>query len=140
MHVQVTRPVAADVETLWSLLADVEQWPSWTRSISSVSLEGPFEVGTVATLRQPQMPAMRWRILEIEPGRSFAWEAVIAGTRTVAHHEVAPAAAGTSTLTLTIDQRGALATPMRLLAGRRTKRYLRMEADGLAAAAAAASR
>ena len=137
MHLQVTRSVAADVETAWAVLSDVEHWPSWTRSMSSITLHGPLEVGTRATIRQPRMPVLEWRVVEVEPGRSFAWENELSGIRTVAHHEVAPAVAGTSTLTLTIDLAGPLAGPARLLVGRRTRRYLRMEADGLAAAAAA---
>ncbi|MFP5255491.1 MAG: hypothetical protein ACLGI8_06530 [Acidimicrobiia bacterium] len=62
---------------------------------------------------------------------------MVAARRT---RDIAGARPGTSTLTITIDQRGALAGPMRLLVGRRTKRYLRMEAEGLAAAAEAAVR
>ena len=137
MHLRVTRSVAADVERAWALLSDVERWPSWTRSMSSVALEGPLEVGAVATVRQPRLPTTTWRVVEVEPGRSFAWESHLAGVRTVAHHEVVAAAAGTTSLTLTLDQTGSLAGPMRLLAGRTTRRYLAMEADGLAAAAAA---
>jgi uncharacterized protein YndB with AHSA1/START domain len=137
MHLRVTRPVAADVERAWAVLSDVEQWPSWTRSMSSVTLDGPLEVGAVATIRQPRVPTTAWRVVELEPGRSFAWESDLAGVHTVAHHEVVASAAGTSTLTLTLDQTGTLAGPLRLLAGRMTRRYLTMEADGLAAAAAA---
>lgn len=128
--------MAADVERGWAVLSDVERWPSWTRSMHSVALDGPFEVGTTATIRQPRLPVATWRIVEVEPGRSFTWENRSAGMRTVAHHEVEPAAAGTSTLTLTFDQTGGLAVPMRAVFGRLTKRYMAMEADGLAAAAA----
>jgi uncharacterized protein YndB with AHSA1/START domain len=137
MHVRVTRSVAADVEDAWAVLHDVEHWPSWTRSLTSITLHGPLEVGARATIRQPRMPVLEWQVIEVEPGRSFAWENQLAGLRTVAHHEVAPAAAGTSALTLSLDQSGSLAGPARLLTARRTRRYLRMEADGLAAAAAA---
>lgn len=137
MQVSVTRSVAADVEVAWAVLSDVEHWPSWTRSLSSITLHGPLAVGTTATIRQPRMPVLRWRIIEVEEGRSFAWENQLGGLRTVAHHEVAPAAAGTSTLTLSLYQTGSLAGPARLLTARRTRRYLNMEADGLAAAAAA---
>jgi len=137
MHVRVTRSVAADVEAAWAVLSDVEHWPSWTRSMSSIRLDGGLEVGAVATIRQPRVVPTAWRVVEVEPGRSFAWENDLAGIHTVAHHEVEAAAAGTSTLTLTLDQTGTLAGPMRLLTGRMTRRYLDMEADGLAAAAAA---
>lgn len=137
MHLRVTRSVAADVERAWAVLSDVERWPSWTRSMSSVALDGPLEVGAVATIRQPRVPVTAWRVVQLEPGRSFAWENHLFGVHTVAHHEVVAAAAGTSTLTLTLDQAGTLAGPLRVLAGRMTRRYLTMEADGLAAAAAA---
>jgi len=135
MHHREIRSVAAGADVVWELLADVSQWPSLTRSMQSVELDGPLMVGAVVTIKQPRLPTTPWEVTAVEPGRSFTWEARAPGLLTVARHEVEPAAAGTSLLTLTLDQRGPLARPVALAFGRLTKRYVAMEADGLAAAA-----
>jgi hypothetical protein len=61
------------------------------------------------------------------------------GVRSVAYHRLTPAAGGGTTITIGIDQTGALAwLSGRLIAGK-TRRYLPMEAAGLKAASEAAA-
>lgn len=127
--------MAADAERVWSLLADVERWPSWTRSVQSVEIDGPLEVGTVATIKQPRLPVAQWLVTEVLPGRSFTWESRVGGLHSVARHDVEPGAAGTSRVTLSLRQTGPLARPVAVLLGRLTRRYVSMEAEGLADAA-----
>lgn len=136
MHHTETRAVAADADRVWSLLIDVERWPTWTRSIQSLEIDGPVAVGAVATIKQPRLPVARWLVTEVEPGRSFTWESRAGGLHSVARHDVEPAAAGTSRLTLSIRQTGPLAGPISILLGRLTRRYVSMEAEGLAEIAA----
>lgn len=136
MHHRVSRSAAAEIDAVWSVMSAVERWPEWTRSMRSVQLDGPLAVGAIATVRQPRLPVARWTVTEVDPGRSFAWESLVTGLHTVARHEVTSAPGGTTQITLSIDQTGPLAGPMRLLIGGLTKRYMAMEAEGLAAAAA----
>lgn len=38
--------VAADPETVWSVLADIQGWPSWNPDITAVTVRGPVQPGT----------------------------------------------------------------------------------------------
>lgn len=136
MHHEETRAVAAPADVVWEILTDLERWPTWTRSMTSVEPDGPLAVGMRARIKQPRLPEVTWTVTEVDPDRSFTWEATGGGVRTVASHQVSDGAAGTSSVTLTIDTTGTLAGVMGLLLGRMTRRYVAMEADGLALEAA----
>ena len=38
--------VAADPETVWSVLADIQGWPSWNPDMTAATLHGPVQPGT----------------------------------------------------------------------------------------------
>jgi hypothetical protein len=38
--------IAADPETVWGVLADIGDWPSWNPDITQVNLRGPVQPGT----------------------------------------------------------------------------------------------
>lgn len=131
MQHEETRAVAAPAEVVWQILTDLERWPAWTRSMSKVEPDGRLAVGMTARVKQPRVPSVTWTVTEVDPGRSFTWEASTTGLRTVAEHVVADGAAGTSTVTLRIDTTGPAAGMVGLVFGRMTRRYVAMEADGL---------
>ncbi len=71
----------APPEDVWRLFVDVERWPQLTKSLTEVRRldRGPFQVGSEAMVRQAGGPMGRWRVTELEPGRSFSWESSSAG-------------------------------------------------------------
>ena len=135
--------VAAGADAVWRVIQDVERWPEWTPTMRSVKWtntnSAPLAVGSEARVHQPGLAPATWRVTAVEPGRSFVWESTVLGVTTVAEHEVLPAGSG-STLVLRLRQRGALAGVVGALYGRKTRRYLSQEANGLGLAAEAASR
>ncbi len=137
MDIVETFDVAAPAPTVWSVIADVERWPTWTDSISEVRItsepgpDGELGVGGTARVKQPRMPELTWTVGEWEAGRSFTWSSSGGGLRTDGVHSVEPTGAGTSRVTLAIHQRGALDGVMRLLFGKTFRRYVAMEAAGL---------
>jgi uncharacterized membrane protein len=125
--------INAPVERVWSVMTDVERWPEWTASVTRVERldAGPFGVGSRARISQPKLPTTIWTVSDLQPERSFAWTAGASGITTVANHEITPGPADSVTVTLSIRQSGLLSPLVALLAGGLTRRYIRMEAEGL---------
>ena len=132
MYFSVTFTVAAPADHVWSILQDVERWPTWTASMSKVEWTSgePMTVGAVARIKQPRFPAASWTVTEVVPGRSFTWQARNPGVHSVGVHEVTPDGDG-CTVRLGITQRGFFAPVLALLAGRMSRRYVQLEAEGL---------
>jgi uncharacterized membrane protein len=131
MEHHVTTAVGAPAEEVWRLFTDLERWPRMTASMREVRRvdTGPLRIGSEAVVRQPRLPEARWRVTELDPGRSFTWQTTSAGVNTAGDHIVA--ADGERTLiTLTLRQHGPLAPLMRVLAGRLARRYMSMELEG----------
>lgn len=128
--------VLAPPEVLWAVVVDVQRWPRLTESIRSVRplTEGALAVGSEFEVRQPGLPAAVWTVTALEPGRSFTWVSAGRGVSTVATHRVSLTPGG-STLTLTLDQSGPLAGVVGLLLGRKVRRFVALEAQGLGDAA-----
>jgi uncharacterized membrane protein len=133
MHIEDRVEIAASTDAVWALTMDVEHWPDLTPTITSIQRLGdePFGVGSEARIKQPRMPAMRWRVTGFQPGSDFTWETRSPGARTVASHRITPTPDGRSTVTLTINQMGPLSALINPFIGGMTRRYVQMEADGL---------
>ena len=129
---------SADVppEQVWPLFVDVERWPEMTKSIRKVRRvdNGPIRVGSEAIVWQPRLPRARWRVTELEPGRSFIWETASGGVTTSGGHLVEADGQG-SVITLTLNMHGPFARLMYAFLGRLSRRYLSMEMDGFRRAA-----
>ncbi len=134
--------IAAPPERVWAAMSDVERWPEWTASVTSVERldGGPFGVGSRARVRQPRFPAAVWTVTALEPGRSFAWQSPAPGLLSVGVHTVDPVGDSAARVTLSLTWSGPLAPAMRLLVGRLSRRYVAMEAQGLKRRCEASSR
>jgi uncharacterized membrane protein len=135
MQHEVRTTLAAPAARVWAILSDVERWPTWTASVTSVELDGPFAVGATAKVRQPKLPSVAWTFTAIDPGRSFTWESTAPGSHATGWHEVTAAGDDASHVRLAIEQAGPLGALVGLIYRSLTKRYVQMEADGLTAAA-----
>jgi hypothetical protein len=72
---------------------------------------------------------VRWKVTELDLGRSFTWEYSSPGITTVGAHTVEADGQG-SVVTLTLSMRGPLSRPMYSLFRGRPQRYISMEAEG----------
>ena len=136
--IEVVRKSHAPADRLWSVMSEVRHWPEWLPTVDAVTpLEPgrPDEVGARYTVEQPGMPRAVWAITAIEPGRSFTWESVSPGIRSVGTHELRPGPDGTTTIVLGIAWSGVLAPVVRLLLGRKGRDYVTREAAALDATA-----
>jgi hypothetical protein len=125
--------VSAPAEVVWSVFTDVERWPTWTRSVTSIeALDGSgLEVGQRFRIEQPRLPVLVWQVTATEPGRSWTWRATSAGARTDAWHKVLPHGDAAAVVTQGIDQRGLVGFVVGLALRRVTRRYLALEGEGL---------
>jgi uncharacterized membrane protein len=133
MRFRVTEEIAAAPEQVWAVLADVEHWPDWTPTMTSVRRldAGPLGPTSAAEIRQPKLPKTVWRVTRFEPGRRFEWAAGGPGVTTRGDHVVEPLDDGRSSVTLEIATVGALAGVVALLLGSLTRRYVSLEASSL---------
>ena len=126
--------INAAPDAVLAVMSDVERWPEWTASVTSITRldSGPFAIGSRARIRQPKLPPALWTVSAIEPGRSFTWISKGPGILVTAHHSIDPRAGG-SRVTLSIRYKGLLAKLVARMTKDINERYLAMEANGLKA-------
>jgi len=123
--------IDAPIEVVWSVFTDVERWPTWASSFTSVELiDGPMRLGAKARIRQPRLPTVVWEVTRWEPGRSWTWTATSPGARTEASHVL------TRSGNVTIAEQSIVSSgPLGRIAAfawrSLTRRYLAIEAAGL---------
>ena len=142
MEQRASIDVAASPERVWDVHVDVERWPQWTDSVSSVRLldAGPLAVGSQVEISQPRIPTGTYTVTTLEPGSAFTWEQRQPGSTVSAHHECAPLPDGGTRVELTVVMSGAIGGVVGRLYRRLTERYLTMEAAGLKARAEGTAR
>jgi uncharacterized protein YndB with AHSA1/START domain len=74
--------IAADPQTVFSVISAVDQWPLWNPDVRSVDLEGPVEPGTV--FRWKAGPGKITSMLQVvDPPREIAWTGTTMGIKAV---------------------------------------------------------
>jgi len=119
---------------VWTVLSDLERWPEWTASITSIERldEGQLRPGSRAEVRQPRLRPATFVVTEVDPARGFTWVTRSGGVTATARHDFQPVPAGTR-VTLAVEFTGLLGGLVGRLYGPLTRRYLRLEAEGLKA-------
>jgi uncharacterized Tic20 family protein len=124
--------IAAPPERVWAVLADLERWPEWTASVTSVELlePGPLVVGTRARVSQPKLKPAIWEVTAAKAGRGFTWVTRHPGLLVTGLHQLEPIEKGTLA-TLAVRFSGLLGPLVGWLTRTLNHRYLAFEADGL---------
>jgi uncharacterized protein YndB with AHSA1/START domain len=74
--------INADPETVFAVIAAIDQWPSWNPDVKSVSIEGPVQPGTV--FRWKAGPSSLTSTLQVvDPPREIAWTGTTMGIKAV---------------------------------------------------------
>lgn len=123
--------ISAPPDRVWQIVADVESWPQWTPSMTSVRRldSGPFGVGSRAEVKQPGLPRLVWQVTELDEGTAFTWVARTPGVATTGVHQLSATDSGTR-LTLTVAWSGPLAGLVGALTAKRTRQFLAQETSG----------
>jgi Polyketide cyclase / dehydrase and lipid transport len=124
-------PIKARPDRVLAVLRDVERWPEWTATMTTVQRldTAPFAVGSKARVRQPKLPPAIWQVTELDD-RGFTWITRSPGVLLTAGHLVEPADSG-SKVTLSLRFSGFLAPLAARLYRKLIQQYLATEAEGL---------
>jgi uncharacterized membrane protein len=127
--------IDAPPRLVWDVFSDVERWPEWTASVTSLTgLDGPtLAVGKRFAIKQPGMQKLVWKVTEIDPGSSWTWIQRSPGAKVVARHNVIAQPGGRTLVRQQLDQSGVLGALVGRLLINKTKRFLELEAQGLKA-------
>lgn len=128
--------IAAPRHEVWRVMANLEAWPSWTPTMSSVRHRSGTGVGATYEVRQPRMPASTLVIDEWVDGTSFTWSSRERAASLSAHHVLADDGLGRTAVTLSIELSGPLSAIVWLLWGRTIRHYVDTEAAALGVAVA----
>lgn len=124
--------IEAPAGLVWRVVADIESWPEWTSTMLHVErLAGSgLEPGACFRIRQPNLPEAVWRVVGVDPGRSFRWQSSSPGALVEADHRIA-SVGELAEVELAIRFGGVLGRASAYALRGLTRRYLRLEADGL---------
>lgn len=125
--------IHASPADVWKVLADIQAWPAWAPTVTSVTTTATdLVVGATAQLVQPKIPTATWTVTAARPEQGFTWTSRSSGVVTTADHELHPKDSDTEVV-LRITHAGPMAPVARLFGGRMTRSYLKQEAEGLKA-------
>ena len=113
-------------------MIDVEKWPEWTPSMSSVKRldTGELRRGSRVRIKQPKLAPATMTVAELEHEKSFTWTTSLPGVVVTAAHTITPKGKG-SQVVLSLSFDGIVGG----IIGRATRslneRYIAYEAAGL---------
>jgi hypothetical protein len=93
---------------------------------------GDFGEGSQARLSIKGAPTSVWTVVDYSPGKAFTWSTKARGVESIAEHIITPENDGAK-VTLSVVNRGLIATLIAPLIRRASRRNLRLEGDGLKA-------
>ena len=133
MTYRTTIDIDAPPELVWEVLMDVERWPEWTPSVTTVALlqPGMFRTGSSVRMKQPRLPEAVWRVSSLTFQEAFTWTSRSQGVNTVARHVISAREGGGTRATSHLQQTGPLGWFARLFFSRLTRSYLEQESQGL---------
>jgi uncharacterized membrane protein len=128
----ITIDIQASPDWVMAVVCDVERWPEWTSTITSVGRmdNGPFRVGSRAHVRQPKLLPAVWEVTEFDAGRNFTWLTRSPGVRLTGRHQVEQNGSGRR-VTLSLPFAGPLDPLVARLYRNLNERYLVTEAKAL---------
>ena len=122
--------IEAPPELVWAVMRDIESWPTWTPTVTSIRRldAGRFGVDSRALVRQPSLRPATWQVTDMDEGKSFTWVTRAPGVHVAARHSIQRTPTG-SRVTLSITFSGLWGALVARLLRRLNQRYL--DAEGL---------
>jgi uncharacterized protein YndB with AHSA1/START domain len=86
--------IAADPESVWRLLTDLEKWPTWKHAVRSVALHGSLAPGTLFVW-QAGPGTISSTLQEVDPPRAISWTGSTMGIKAIDTFRLEPRDGGT---------------------------------------------
>ena len=124
--------ISAWPETIWKILADVENWREWTPTVVSIEpvSAGGLSVGAKYRVTQPKLRPAIYEVTEYVPNAAFTWVQRIAGGELVGEHRVTARDQG-SEVELRFHSNGWLAGLLSGMFSKTIREYVATEARSL---------
>ncbi len=87
--------ITGDIDQIWAVATDVAHWADWDPHEEKSRIEGPFAPGTKGWVKPKGAPAGPFRIVAVEPKRSWTSEAGIPFGKLRGHRTYEPLGDGT---------------------------------------------
>jgi uncharacterized membrane protein len=131
-HMSVTFDTQASADRVFSVLHDVEHWPEWTSTMTTVKKmdDGPLVVGSKVRVRQPKLLPAVWLVTELDQDRVFTWCTRSPGLQVTGDHRI-ESVGSSRRITLSINVSGPLGPLVSRLIRGLNQRYIATEAKGL---------
>jgi uncharacterized membrane protein len=130
---RITVDIEGPPDHVWAVLLDVDRWPEWTSTVTSVQRldPGPLTLGSKVKILQPKLSPAVWKVTELdEAERIFIWEAHDLGVTVKGLHQVEETAHG-SRATFSLKYSGLLGHMMARQLRDLNWEYITAEAQGL---------
>lgn len=115
---EFTKSAQATPEALWERWTDVVNWPEQDASLEFASINGPFAVGNVITLKPKGSPIVKVQLIEVSRLISFSSNGQLPLTKLQFDHKAKPVAGGIE-FTQSVTMTGPLAGLFSRMMGRK---------------------
>jgi hypothetical protein len=125
--------VRANPVDIWSVLADVESWPTWTPTMLQIEplTSGGLRVGSRYRVTQPKLRPGIYEVTECKPGHAFTWVQKAPGATLVADHRFLASDATGTEVELSFATQGPLGGILGRMYGKLIAEYIATEARSL---------
>jgi Polyketide cyclase / dehydrase and lipid transport len=129
---EFTKNAQATPEALWERWTDVANWPQQDESLQSASINGPFAVGSIITLKPKGSPTVNVQLIEVTSLKSFSSTGQLPLAKLQFDHK-AKSDAGKIEFTQSVTMSGPLSSLFSRLMGKKMAENLEARMTKLAA-------
>jgi hypothetical protein len=105
-HAEFSVETAATAEAVWALFRDVARWKEWNAGIETISIAGPFAVGTEFSMKPPGEDVVVSRLVRVEENVGFTDETRVGDLTILVDHRIERPAAGPVRVIFAVDAQG----------------------------------
>lgn len=118
-----TEKTKASAQAVWQAWEKVSSWPDQDKSINAATINGPFAVGGIITIKPKGSPKVKVVLKRVEPNKGFMSEGKLPLTKMQFIHEIS-SNNGSTSFTQSVVMDGPLAGLFSALMGKKMEQNL----------------